>query len=204
MLAAALSALVLGSLYLMIPATVAASGLPATITMRPSVAGPGEEVEVAGLDFPSGDVVDLQITTADGTVYLGTLDVAEGGYFRQTVTLPADAPPGFWELRAASPDGTTAVHVFESSGPPAAVPPAAPPAETTTAPAASSGNSASDIIVMLTFALLLAAVGGALAYAWYLAHGGDRQPGMAAGDDPIWSNAGEAPIWNAVNVDTPQ
>jgi hypothetical protein len=57
-------------------------------------------------------------------------------------------------------------------------------------------------MVMLTFALLIAAVGGALAYAWYLTHDGARQPGMGAGDDPIWSNAGDEPIWSGATLDT--
>ncbi len=55
---------------------VASSGLPATVTMYPESAGPGEVVEVTGLDFPSGAAVQLELTTSASTVPLfGVTDV---------------------------------------------------------------------------------------------------------------------------------
>jgi hypothetical protein len=176
-------------------AALAASGLPATISMEPATAGPGETVEVAGLDFPAGGAVDLQATTPAGRVHLATVEVADGGYFRQSVTLPADGPPGFWELRATTADGVTAALVFEAVTPPGAVEPAAPVTEVASQPAAAQGNSPADIMVMLIIALLIAAVGGALVFAWQQTRAASRQPGMGAGDDPIWSGA---------NFDTPR
>jgi hypothetical protein len=194
----------IGLLCLMGGVASADSGLPATLGMEPATAGPGAQVEVSGLDFPAGESVDLQVATSAGPVHLATVTVADGGYFRQPVTLPADAPTGAWELRATAADGTTAVHVFETGPAPIIAEPAAPPADTASATTTPVGNSPTDIMVMLTFALLIAAVGGALAYAWYLTHDGSRQPGMGAGDDPIWSNAGEEPIWSAATLDAPR
>jgi hypothetical protein len=80
--------------------------------------------------------------------------------------------------------------------------PVAPPTDVAPETTTPQGNSASDIIVMLIIAFLIAAVGGALTYAWYQTHGALRQPGMGAGDDPIWSNAGDEPIWSAATLDT--
>lgn len=184
-------------------ATLAASGLPATITMLPEEAGPGASVEITGLDFQPNQTVDLQLTTTAGPVELGTATTVEGGYFRQAVTLPADAPIGYWEVRATDADGSVAVHLFESVE--AAAPAAA---ETVSSEAeAAGGNSAGDLIVMLVFALLIAGVGGGVAYVVYQNRVGSRQPGMSAGADPIWSSsaaladpeatATEEPTWIA-------
>jgi hypothetical protein len=161
---------------------VAASGLPPTISLAPESAAAGSVVEVTGLDFPAGQPVEVQVTTTAGVATLATVTTEEGGYFRQAVTLPADAPPGFWELRATAPDGSVAVHMFEAA-PAAAVAVEAPPQETST-----SGNSLSDIVVMLIFALVIAGVGGGIWYVWYMSRLGDRQPGMSLGEDPIWSS----------------
>jgi hypothetical protein len=174
----------------------ATSGLPATLGMEPAAAGPGALVEVTGLDFPAGQAVDLQIATSAGPEHLASLTVAEGGYFRQPVTLPADVRMASG-LRAIAADRTTAVPPSGRVRADAAEPaPRRQHARTATRP-----GIAADIIVMLIIAFLIAAVGGALAYAWYQTHGALRQPGMGAGDDPIWSNAGDEPIWSPATLD---
>ena len=197
-------------------AAMAASGLPATVAMNPESAGPGTTVEITGLDFPSGQPVELQLTTTAGPVHLATATTADGGYFRQAVTLPADAPPGFWELRATGSDGSVAVHIFEAGE---VAPTLVGDTATTggeTVGAAASGNSAADIVVMLVIALLIASVGGGIAYVWHQSKVGDEQPGMSAGEDPIWSGADdpaeattepmnaatEDPIWSAAHSES--
>jgi hypothetical protein len=164
----------------------AASGLPPTITITPESVEPGAQIQVAGLDFPAGQTVELQLTTTAGAVHLGTASVEEGGYFRQPVTLPADVAPGFWELRASAPDGSVAVLIVEAGE---ASPALAAPQEAAPAPAASGSASGTDAMVLLVLALLATVVGGSLAYARYLSRHDGRQPGMSAGDDPIWSGA---------------
>jgi hypothetical protein len=183
-------------------AAMAASGLPATVTMIPEAAGPGATVEVTGLDFPANQAVQLQLTTTAGAVHLGTATTADGGYFREVVTLPGDAPPGLWELRASGPDGSVAAHVFEAGEAVVAV----ETAELSTDPALaalSSGNSTSDIVVMLVFALLIAGVGGGIAYVYYQSKLGDNQPGMSAGADPIWSGGGNEQELESMATDEP-
>lgn len=185
-------------------AVLAASGLPATITMLPEQAGPGASVEVTGLDFAPDQAVELRLTTTAGPVDLGTATTVDGGFFRQSVTLPTDAPIGYWELRATGADGSVAVHLFESVD---ATPLAGAEVTPAVAPAA-GGNSVGDIVVMLVFALLIAGVGGGVAYVVYQNRVGSSQPGMSAGADPIWSgsaastdpevSATEEPAWIAV------
>lgn len=183
-------------------AATAASGLPATVTMNPESAGPGTTVEITGLDFPAGQAVQLQLTTTDGAIHLGTATPEEGGYFRHVVTLPLDAPPGFWELRATGVDGSMAVHVFEAGEvAPALGGEEAVAADGEVAEASTSGNSASDIAVMLVIALLIAGVGGGIWYVWYQSKIGDLQPGMSAGEDPIWSGS-DAPAQSAAATES--
>src|SRR5688500_20132414 len=95
-------------------AASAASGLPASIAMNPEDAGPGSVVEVVGLDFPPEGSIELQVTTTAGPVSLGSTVATQGGYSRHAATLPSDADPGFSELSATGPGGSTAVHMCEA------------------------------------------------------------------------------------------
>lgn len=204
-------ALTVAALLVAPMAASAASGLPASVTMAPEAAGPGASIEVTGLDFPSNQAVDLQLTTTAGPVHLGTATTVDDGYFRQAFTLPQDAPAGYWELRATASDGSVAVHLFESS---AAVQLAAAADTASGTVASSSGNSAGDIMVMLVFALLSAGVGGGAFYVYYQSKLAGVQPGMSDGADPIWSGAAteadtdpsatatDEPTWTAAHSKT--
>jgi len=103
------------------------------------------------------------------------------------------------------------VHVFQAGEAP--LPVVADEGVVEEAPATSSGgNSPADIMVLLVFAFLIAAVGGAGAYVWHQTRTGGAQPGMARGEDPIWSGAGEGgqaslgaadePIWSPAHSDS--
>lgn len=169
-------------------AAMAASGLPSTITMSPASAGPGSVVEVVGIDFPGGQQLELQLTTTAGPVSLATTTVEEGGYFRQSVTFPADVAPGFWELRATAANGTAAVQIFESTAG-TAIAPAAEQVAATTPAAVGSGALDGNLITLIVLALLIGGVGGAAVYVYQQIRHPKVDPGMAAGEDPIWAGA---------------
>ena len=186
-------------------AMFAASGLPATLTMTPDVAGPGQQVEVTGLDFPANAAVDLQLTSVAGAVSLGTAQTAEGGFFRQTLTLPADAAAGYWELRATGADGSVAVHLFEATAASSAIGAAEVGQGTVVEALSAGGNSSGDIVVLLVFAVIIAAVGGAAAYVYFQLKHGNEQPGMSSGEDPIWGGlapAGEPQVVEEASLRT--
>jgi hypothetical protein len=172
------------------PVAATSSGLPPTITMDPSSAGPGSVVEVSGIDFPVKQLVEVQLDTAAGRSDLALLITTDDGYFRTFVKLPADVSAGWWELRVTALDGASAGYAFDAAS--------ADTVDVTSAYQASSaaglsvrrGNTGTDIMVMLVIAVLLAAVGGGVAYAWREVRGEHTQPGMGAGADPIWSLAG--------------
>ncbi len=176
-------ALALATLLAMPALTVAQSGLPATISMYPESAGPGATVEVTGLDFPAASAVALQLATPAGTTTLATVAASEGGYFRQLVTLPAEAPAGAWTLEARAADGSRAEFAFGSGAPVTAPPPAAVAVAATEA----GGSSSADIMVMLVLAVVLGVVAIAALYTWRSMQAERSQPGMGAGDDLIWS-----------------
>jgi hypothetical protein len=186
-------------------AASASSGLPSTVTMYPETAGPGTTVELTGLDFPGDAIVELELTTADGTIPLTTVRTATGGHFRSVMSLPVTATEGAWQLRAVGPDGSTATYAFTTSVgiAPVVVDPATP---------ASAGNSMSDSVVMLVIALVLGgvAIGGMFAYRMIRDDG--PQTGMGEAADLIWSGTGkdatpeltatEEPHWKAAQSET--
>jgi len=202
-------ALTLVTLLIAPIASLASSGLPATVTMYPESAGPGEVVEVTGLDFPAEAAVELKLTTSASTVPLIGVTTSLDGSFRELVTLPADAPPGVWELNATAPGGVVAAHAFDTTGmmDAAALAEADPATDATAETTAGSGNSIGDIAFMLVIAGVLGAISIAGMFAWLQVRADGPQPGMGAGSDLIWSGsesdaapeltASEEPHWKA-------
>jgi len=187
--------------------SLAASGLSATMSMYPETAGPGSIVEISGIDFPAERVVEVQLSTPDGTVLLTTTTTSASGDFRQVVALPIDAPDGAWELQATAADGTTSAYAFATDSDAAAAV-VAPGAATSAVPA---GNTSGDIALMLIVATVLGAVafGGMFVYRQIK---DESQPGMGKGDDLIWGSgpgvdgpeqtATDEPHWKAAQSET--
>ncbi len=186
-------------MLLAIPAVTAArSGLPPTVSMHPEAAGPGETVEVAGLDFPGDTTVSLQLATPAGPVTLATVATDGEGVFRHVATLPASAVPGNWELRARAANGSTASYAFDSVTPGAASADGAEVASST-----SVGNSTGDIVFMLIIASVLGVVFTAVLFAWRMIQEERSQPGMGTGDDLIWSGGPGAATSEPTATDEP-
>jgi hypothetical protein len=202
-------ALTLVSLLVAPLATLAQSGLPATISMYPETAGPGSTVEVTGIDFPPERVVEVQLTTPDGTVPLTTLITSPEGDFRRIMALPINAADGAWEVQATAADGDTAAYAFITAPEVVAAADAADAA--VVQPATTAGNSSGDIALMLIIALMLgsAAFGAMIVYRQIR---NESPPGMGKGEDLIWgggtSNAGpeqtatEEPHWKGAQRET--
>jgi hypothetical protein len=187
--------------------SLASSGLPATMSMYPETAGPGSTVEISGIDFPAERVVEVQLSTPDGTVPLTTITTSPSGDFRQVVALPIEASDGVWELQAIAADGTTSAYAFATALDAAAVVVAAE----TVPSVVPAGNSSGDIALMLIVAVVLGAVafGGLFVYRQIK---DESPPGMGKGDDLIWGSgvavagpeqtATEEPHWEAANTET--
>lgn len=172
-------------------AAVAQSGLPATISMYPATAGPGDTVEVTGLDFPAGMTVVVQLTTPAGKSTLATLATDAEGSFRELVAIPNAATEGAWTLSARSADGqATPRYTFTSGEAPVVRTAAASEAVAASAPA--TGKTTTDKMVLVLIALVLGVLATAALYAYRLVQEDRGQPGMGTGDDLIWSGSANA------------
>lgn len=172
-------------------AAAAQSGLPATVSMYPAVAGPGDTVEVTGLDFPSDMTVVIELTTPAGKSTLATVATGSNGSFRELVALPAAAAEGAWSLSARSADGRAHPRYDFTSGEVSTAAPA-DAADVTVAPAPVAGETTADKMVLVLIALVLGVLATAVMYAYRLGQEDRRQPGMGTGDDLIWSGSSNA------------
>ena len=81
------------------------------ITVEPPVASPGEQITIVGADMEDGEVFQVTLESASGTVQLGdataTKDGEEAG-FTVTFTIPDDLTVGFYLLRATTEEGESA------------------------------------------------------------------------------------------------
>ncbi|MFV2063316.1 MAG: hypothetical protein ACC726_07360, partial [Chloroflexota bacterium] len=97
--------------------------------------------------------------------------------------------PGFWELRATGSKGAVSVHISEAGAAVAAAG-VAPDAR---APTSGGGSIGANLLVLLVLMLLIGGIASATVFVYYKTHHVDQDPGMAAGDDPIWSGAPSDP-----------
>jgi hypothetical protein len=184
-------ALVFALLVALPAAMIAQSGLPATISMYPAVAGPGDTVEVTGIDFPPGMTVVLALKTPSGKSTLATVASRSDGSFRELLDFPAGAREGTWTLSARSADGRAAYSYSFASGDASTVAPPAIPA-TDAVPVAAAGETTTDKLVLVIIGLVLGVLATAALYAHRMVQEDRRQPGMGTGDDVIWSGSASA------------
>ncbi len=88
---------------------------------------PGEQFTLVGSDLAPDSMVEVNVRLEEYAATLGTLRSGSDGHFETLLTMPAEAPRGYVELIASSPDGTSAsawIHVGQRTGqegtPPAA------------------------------------------------------------------------------------
>ncbi|WP_313817673.1 choice-of-anchor G family protein, partial [Citricoccus sp.] len=89
--------------------TVRVSQVAAELTVTPGTALPGDEVTVAGTNYPPNAEVDVQLLDPDGNPVPGTATTVttdENGSFTTPITVPADAAPGDYEAEGVSGDVT--------------------------------------------------------------------------------------------------
>lgn len=180
--------------------TAAGSGLPPSINVLPERPLRGSDVEVTGLDFPPGGLVELHLIGISGGLPLGTVRADARGRFRHSAAIPGDLSDEVWELRATGPGDAVAVRLFRPAHPTAIitgeagatrVDAAADASDADADAAAAAGRSGgTDLVVLLIVAVLVVSVAGATMAGWWIVRRGDRQPGMPAGDDPIWGGSG--------------
>ncbi|MGD8683734.1 MAG: hypothetical protein PVG27_07290, partial [Chloroflexota bacterium] len=125
----------------------AQAGRPATVSMAPQIAGPGDTVEVTGRDFPRDMTVVLELVTSAGLVTLATVATNGSGAFRDQVTFPTGLSEGRWSLSARSADGVATSSYTFQTGDPASLPAGSGALSGSAAPAA--GDSLTDKLVLV-------------------------------------------------------
>lgn len=100
--------ILVGVIALVTPLTALAHG--ESLSASPAKAMPGDTVTITGKDFDeTGVTIPITLESSRGTISLGTVDVPESGEFTTTVKIPADLPPGTYELAVTSSDGKLTV-----------------------------------------------------------------------------------------------
>ena len=80
---------------------------------------PGEQFMLIGADLAPYSQVEVNVRIDEYSATLGTLRAGSDGHFETPLTMPAEAPIGYIELIALSPDGTSAsawIHVGPRTG----------------------------------------------------------------------------------------
>ena len=80
---------------------------------------PGEQFTLIGSDLAPDSMVEVNLRIDEYSATLGTLRSGSDGHFETMLTMPAEAPSGYIELVASSPDGTSAsawIHVGPRTG----------------------------------------------------------------------------------------
>lgn len=76
---------------------------PTDLAIDVPAASPGQTVTISGMAYP-GDTVTIRIATISGPpLVLGTVLVGPSGSFSTQVTIPADFPPGTYNVTVTSP-----------------------------------------------------------------------------------------------------
>lgn len=193
------SVLALVSVSLLVAPMVTLAQAPA-ISVYPEDPRPGSAVEIVGIGFPAEHVVELELTTPDGTVPLATAATDTEGRFSHMAALPFSATEGAWEVRASAVDGTTSTFGFTAASDASAAGVVESAPVTGPAPVeAPAGNTSGDIAVLLIIAVVLGglALGAMVVYRQLK---DDSPPGMGKGDDLIWGGGkAETPVQTATD-----
>jgi hypothetical protein len=98
-------------MFLVIPATIALAHGQPVIALSAPVAAAGSAITVTGTEMEAGEVFTVTLEGPGTSIPLGratATGAAEEGGFTAEFTLPADAPPGSYQVQGKSAGGETA------------------------------------------------------------------------------------------------
>ena len=122
------AALLLLGLTLLPALSVLAHG-EAVMTVSPAVVAPGDTINVEGGGVEAGEEFTISLQGVGFEAILGTVTVGDDEDFHQEFPIPADVPPGTYQVVATSGEGETiTAELTVEPGEVAAVTPAEPSA----------------------------------------------------------------------------
>lgn len=77
----------------------------AALTVSPAVVAPGAEITVTGEGVEAAEKFTITIEGLNFKATLGTVTVGDDEDFQQDFVVPADAPPGTYQVRATNAEG---------------------------------------------------------------------------------------------------
>ena len=131
-----------------------------TVGVEPNPVAFGGEVTIEGDDFEAETEVSLVLEGVLGEISLGTATTDSEGMFSLTTTLPSDAAPGSYRIRAVGPEDVAVadVRIQEAEGG------TAPPAAHETELGFHAVDSTAEIAGFAGLAAVLVLIGAALVW----------------------------------------
>jgi len=77
----------------------------ATLTVTPAVVSPGDTFTAKGEGVEAGEIFTITLEGMSFRATLGTVTVGDDEDFHQEFTVPADVPPGTYQVQATSAEG---------------------------------------------------------------------------------------------------
>lgn len=139
--------------------TTASAHGGAELTVSPVVAAPGGTVTVKGEGVEAGETFTI---TVEGTTFqatLGTVTVGDDEDFHEEFTLPAEIPPGTYQVRAVSEEGEVLTAELTVEAGTAMAEPAAPAEPSTEPMQLDRRRSTGELTVIIAGLLLSAGLG---------------------------------------------
>jgi hypothetical protein len=133
----------------------------AELAVSPAVVAPGSSITVSAEGVEAGEVFTLTLEGVTFQATLGTVSVGDES-FRQEFTIPADTPPGSYQVQAASAEGEGIVAELTVAGSAAATQPSSPATPTANPMPLNRPRTGGELAVMIAGLLVSAGLGLAL------------------------------------------
>lgn len=131
----------------------------ATLTVSPSVVAPGGPITIKAEGVEANETFTMTLEGMTVRITLGTVTVGDDKDFHQEFTVPADVPPGVYQMRATTAGGeviTAELTVRAETSATEQAPPAKPSAEFMQL---DRRKSTSELVVIIAGLLLSAGLG---------------------------------------------
>ena len=131
----------------------------AELTVSPPVATPGGNVTVKGEGVEAGETFTITLEGVTFQATLGTVTVGDDEDFHEEFTLPAEVPPGTYQVRAVSAEGEVLTAELTVEADTAVTEPATPVEPSAEPMQLDRHRSGGEFAVIITGLLLSAGLG---------------------------------------------
>lgn len=134
----------------------------ATLTVTPEVVMPGGTITVTGEGVEAGESFTITVEGMSFQATLGTVTVGDDEDFHQEFTVPADIPPGIYQVKATSAEGEVLTAELTVEAGPASAERAAPAEPSAELMPLDRRRSGGELVTVVVGLLVSAGLGLAL------------------------------------------